>query len=145
MSFDQNLPPSSDDVDLMIEAKEKGTRIRWVDTKQSGSDHERVEQAVFQLYKLFDLYPVDDDVWIANKKIIPKSVKANKRKKAVAVKVQDDAIVEENTIVEEEEEMIIGMRTRSRSRKKTKKTQTCTIMTLYWFKSFFVYDEQGAY
>ncbi|KAJ8651769.1 UV damage endonuclease UvdE [Lichtheimia ornata] len=98
-----NLPPSSDDVDLMIEAKEK-------------------EQAVFQLYKLFDLYPVDDDVWIANKKIIPKSVKANKRKKAVAVKVQDDAIVEENTIVEEEEEMIIGMRTRSRSRKKTKKT-----------------------
>lgn len=61
-------------------------------------------------------------MWIANKKIIPKSVKANKRKKAVAVKVQDDAIVEENTIVEEEEEMIIGMRTRSRSRKKTKKT-----------------------
>ena len=64
---------------------------------------------------------MDDDVWIANKKAIPKSVKAKKRKKAVQVEAQDDTIVE-NTIVEEEdkEQVMVGVRTRSRSRKKTK-------------------------
>lgn len=94
--------------------------MQFVDTNQCVFDDESVEQAVFQLYKLYDLYPVDDDVWIADKKMIPKSVKAKKRKKAVVVEAQDDTVVED-TIVEEEE-VIVGMRTRSRSRKKAKKT-----------------------
>lgn len=80
------------------------------------------EQAVFQLYKLYDLYPVDDDVWIADKKMIPKSIKAKKRKKAVVVEAQDETVVEDTIVEEEEEEVIVGMRTRSRSRKKAKKT-----------------------
>ncbi|GAA5806196.1 hypothetical protein HPULCUR_011727 [Helicostylum pulchrum] len=41
----QFLPPTTDDVDLMIEAKDK-------------------EQAVFHLYKKYGLEPVDEKVWI---------------------------------------------------------------------------------
>ncbi|KAG2203481.1 hypothetical protein INT47_008208 [Mucor saturninus] len=63
------LPPTTDDVDLMIEAKDK-------------------EQAVFHLYKKYGLGPVNDEVWIPADKNLEttetkgrKSVKSAKKKK----------------------------------------------------------------
>ncbi|CAG8574041.1 10583_t:CDS:10, partial [Diversispora eburnea] len=50
------LPPCDPDMDLMIEAKDKGKKL---------------EQAVFQLYQQYGLYPVDPEV------IIPPTIKTN--------------------------------------------------------------------
>ncbi|KAL1936323.1 hypothetical protein VTP01DRAFT_457 [Rhizomucor pusillus] len=66
-----NLPPVTDDVDLMIEAKDK-------------------EQAVFQLYKLYDLHPVDDEVWVEAGPFKPKERKTRKRKVKKAETVADE-------------------------------------------------------
>ncbi|GAN10117.1 UV-endonuclease UvdE [Mucor ambiguus] len=72
----QNLPPTTDDVDLMIEAKDK-------------------EQAVFHLYKLFDLETVDDDVWIPQTGIETKQTNGRKSNKAIRKKAAEDALKEE--------------------------------------------------
>ncbi|KAI8383046.1 UV-endonuclease UvdE-domain-containing protein [Blakeslea trispora] len=57
------LPPTTDDVDLMIEAKDK-------------------EQAVFELYKLYDLETVNDDVWVPKKGTETLETKGRKSQKA---------------------------------------------------------------
>ncbi|KAK4519574.1 uncharacterized protein ATC70_009810 [Mucor velutinosus] len=73
----QNLPPTTDDVDLMIEAKDK-------------------EQAVFHLYRLFELETVDDDVWIPQTGVETKqtggrkSTKAARKKKAAEDALKDE-------------------------------------------------------
>ncbi|KAL0142328.1 UV-endonuclease UvdE-domain-containing protein [Mucor lusitanicus] len=73
----QNLPPTTDDVDLMIEAKDK-------------------EQAVFHLYRLFDLETVDDDVWIPQTGIESKQTSGRKSNKAARKKkAAEDALKEE--------------------------------------------------
>ncbi|CAO3620182.1 unnamed protein product [Mucor fragilis] len=73
----QNLPPTTDDVDLMIEAKDK-------------------EQAVFHLYRLFDLETVDDDVWIPQTGIESKQTGGRKSNKAARKKkAAEDALKEE--------------------------------------------------
>lgn len=85
----QALPPTTDDVDLMIEAKDK-------------------EQAVFHLYKLFDLFPVDDEVWIpasdheTTETKGRKSVKsaAKKRKAEEAESIKTDTIVDSTVKIE---------------------------------------------
>ncbi|KAI9488971.1 hypothetical protein BDB00DRAFT_884673 [Zychaea mexicana] len=112
------LPPSGDDVDLMIEAKDK-------------------EQAVFQLYKLYDLYPVDDDVWVptATAKVVKKKVKKRKVEKGadgetVEVKIEeevvDDVETAEQQRIEDEsegdEDLGPGIRTRGQ-RLKAKKVR----------------------
>ncbi|KAI9273574.1 hypothetical protein BY458DRAFT_435135 [Sporodiniella umbellata] len=79
----KNLPPTTDDVDLMIEAKDK-------------------EQAVFELYKLYDLQPVNEESYIPVTGIETtqtKGRKSNKRatKKAQATKKEED--------IEDEEEL----------------------------------------
>lgn len=66
----QFLPPTTDDVDLMIEAKDK-------------------EQAVFQLYKLYNLETVDDDVWIPQEGKESTKTKGRKSLKKKAVKDED--------------------------------------------------------
>ncbi|KAL9554299.1 hypothetical protein MBANPS3_002877 [Mucor bainieri] len=73
----KNLPPTTDDVDLMIEAKDK-------------------EQAVFHLYRLFDLGTVDDDVWIPQTGIETKQTSGRKSNKAARKKkAAEDALKEE--------------------------------------------------
>ncbi|KAI8141609.1 UV-endonuclease UvdE-domain-containing protein [Fennellomyces sp. T-0311] len=103
----KNLPPSGDDVDLMIEAKDK-------------------EQAVFQLYKLFDLYPVDDDVWIPTTALkVKETVKKRKIKRE---KTKDTVKMEEETVQVqvEAEDLGEGIRTRSQ-RLKAKKAKMATV------------------
>lgn len=73
----QNLPPTTDDVDLMIEAKDK-------------------EQAVFHLYRLFDLETVDDSAWIPQTGIETKQTSGRKSNKAARKKkAAEDALKEE--------------------------------------------------
>ncbi|EPB87176.1 hypothetical protein HMPREF1544_06001 [Mucor circinelloides 1006PhL] len=73
----QNLPPTTDDVDLMIEAKDK-------------------EQAVFHLYRLFDLETVDDDAWIPQTGTETKQTNGRKSNKgARKKKAAEDALKEE--------------------------------------------------
>ncbi|KAI9318052.1 UV-endonuclease UvdE-domain-containing protein [Dichotomocladium elegans] len=94
-----HLPPSTDDVDLMIEAKDK-------------------EQAVFKLYKLYNLHPVDDDVWIPDGKY-KKETKMDRRvSRKKESRIQSEARTEIE--IEVEEETYLGVRTRSQRRKKSK-------------------------
>jgi hypothetical protein len=76
----KNLPPTTDDVDLMIEAKDK-------------------EQAVLELYKLYDLQPVNEESYIPSKGIETTQTKGRKsNKKAAAdkkLKEEDDDLSEE--------------------------------------------------
>ncbi|KAI8646941.1 hypothetical protein BD408DRAFT_335930 [Parasitella parasitica] len=97
----QNLPPTTDDVDLMIEAKDK-------------------EQAVFHLYRLFDLYPVDAKSWIPQTGIEStqtsgrKSVKQAKKRKA-----QDDAL--KDKLENGDDEYSENVKVISKPRKSTKR------------------------
>lgn len=86
-----NLPPVTDDVDLMIEAKDKGKSehfhfVIWHNSTLCLSK----EQAVFQLYKLYDLHPVDDEVWVEAGPFKPKERKTRKRKVKKAETVADE-------------------------------------------------------
>lgn len=108
------LPPTTDDVDLMIEAKDK-------------------EQAVFQLYKLYHLETVDDDVWVPQKGTETtqtkgrKSIKKEKEKRKQVVKDEEEdeskkkiKTKEEIKVKIEEDPLtteFVGRVTRSRSNK----------------------------
>ncbi|KAI9469943.1 MAG: UV-endonuclease UvdE-domain-containing protein [Benjaminiella poitrasii] len=92
------LPPTTDDVDLMIEAKDK-------------------EQAVLQLYKTYNLETVNDDVWIPQTGTESTQTKGRKSTKSVAKKSK--AIKEEKTkegvVVDYTEEVTEVRRTSRRS------------------------------
>ncbi|KAI8973250.1 UV-endonuclease UvdE-domain-containing protein [Mycotypha africana] len=79
----QNLPPTTDDVDLMIEAKDK-------------------EQAVFHLYKTYGLGTVDDEVWIPQTGIESKQTKGRKSIRSRKRKAADDdgSIEDEEAVAE---------------------------------------------
>ncbi|KAI8061914.1 acyl transferase/acyl hydrolase/lysophospholipase [Thamnidium elegans] len=119
----QFLPPTTDDVDLMIEAKDK-------------------EQAVFHLYRKYDLKPVNEKVWIPAKDNLEttetkgrKSVQSLKRKAEktalteVKAKVKSDRKVvtkkeyaeQVQTVKEEEEtpQIFEGRVTRQRAKNNT--------------------------
>ncbi|KAI8390361.1 UV-endonuclease UvdE-domain-containing protein [Blakeslea trispora] len=82
------LPPTSDDVDLMIEAKDK-------------------EQAVFQLYKSYNLEHVDDDVWIPKTGLGSLKTGGRKTHKAVAKsKSKLEQVPMEDTTMEIKEEEV---------------------------------------
>ncbi|KAI7899362.1 UV-endonuclease UvdE-domain-containing protein [Cokeromyces recurvatus] len=81
----KRLPPTTDDVDLMIEAKDK-------------------EQAVFQLFKLYKLETVKDDVWIPQKGSETTQTKGRKSIKTV-VKKTKTANEEEEVIFKEATEV----------------------------------------
>jgi UV DNA damage endonuclease len=68
----KNLPPCAVDMDLMIEAKEK-------------------EQAVFDLYRRFDLHPVDDNVHYqaGNAPTVSKKRKSAEPKKSEASRLDE--------------------------------------------------------
>ncbi|CAO3688925.1 unnamed protein product [Umbelopsis vinacea] len=74
----KTLPPCDPDTDLMIEAKDK-------------------EQAVFYLYKLYNLYPVDDKVFYEDKDNETKHTKRSKKSKSeLKTKLEVEAVVEED-------------------------------------------------
>ncbi|CEP12705.1 hypothetical protein [Parasitella parasitica] len=97
----QNLPPTTDEVDLMIEAKDK-------------------EQAVFHLYKLFDLYPVDDKVWIPQTGIESTQTSGRKSTKS-AQKKKAQEVALKNELENEDEEYSENVKVVKRSRKPAKK------------------------
>ncbi|KAG1051340.1 hypothetical protein G6F43_006444 [Rhizopus delemar] len=78
----KNLPPTTDDVDLMIEAKDK-------------------EQAVLELYKLYDLQPVNEESYIPSKGIETTQTKGRKSNKKAAA---DKKLKEEDGDLSEEEQ-----------------------------------------
>ncbi|KAI9246034.1 acyl transferase/acyl hydrolase/lysophospholipase [Helicostylum pulchrum] len=72
----QFLPPTTDDVDLMIEAKDK-------------------EQAVFHLYKKYGLEPVDEKVWIpAEDNLETTETKGRKSVQSLKRKAEKTALTE---------------------------------------------------
>ncbi|KAI8581185.1 hypothetical protein K450DRAFT_233504 [Umbelopsis ramanniana AG] len=81
----KTLPPCEPDTDLMIEAKDK-------------------EQAVFFLYKLYDLFPVNQDVYYENKQGETKHTKRSKKGQAqVKAEVSVEAtVMEEGSILKED-------------------------------------------
>ncbi|CEG64625.1 hypothetical protein RMATCC62417_01564 [Rhizopus microsporus] len=78
----KTLPPTTDDVDLMIEAKDK-------------------EQAVLELYKLFDLQPVNDESYIPIKGTESTQTKGRKSNKKGAKKIEEETTDVVEAIVEE--------------------------------------------
>ncbi|CEJ01312.1 hypothetical protein RMCBS344292_15344 [Rhizopus microsporus] len=78
----KTLPPTTDDVDLMIEAKDK-------------------EQAVLELYKLFDLQPVNDESYIPIKGTELTQTKGRKSNKKGAKKIEEETTDVVEAIVEE--------------------------------------------
>ncbi|ORE05741.1 malonyl CoA-acyl carrier protein trans [Rhizopus microsporus var. microsporus] len=82
----KTLPPTTDDVDLMIEAKDK-------------------EQAVLELYKLFDLQPVNDESYIPIKGTESTQTKGRKSNKKGAKKIEKETTdVVESTVEETAEQ-----------------------------------------
>ncbi|OBZ82224.1 UV-damage endonuclease [Choanephora cucurbitarum] len=84
------LPPTTDDVDLMIEAKDK-------------------EQAVFELYKLYNLEIVADDVWVPKKGTETLETKGRKSQKAAKkrkAKEEEETKSEEIKVEMQEEQLI---------------------------------------
>ncbi|CAO3677473.1 unnamed protein product [Rhizopus microsporus] len=78
----KTLPPTTDDVDLMIEAKDK-------------------EQAVLELYKLFDLQPVNDESYIPVKGTESTQTKGRKSNKKGVRKIEEETTDVVEAIVEE--------------------------------------------
>jgi UV DNA damage endonuclease len=78
----KTLPPTTDDVDLMIEAKDK-------------------EQAVLELYKLFDLQPVNDESYIPIKGAESTQTKGRKSNKKGAKKIEEETTDVVKAVVEE--------------------------------------------
>ncbi|CAO3695958.1 unnamed protein product [Umbelopsis ramanniana] len=74
----KTLPPCEPDTDLMIEAKDK-------------------EQAVFFLYKLYNLFPVNEDVYYVNTE---EETKHTKRSKKGQAKAKAEVSVETTTVEE---------------------------------------------
>ncbi|KAI8377089.1 UV-endonuclease UvdE-domain-containing protein, partial [Choanephora cucurbitarum] len=91
----QFLPPTSDDVDLMIEAKDK-------------------EQAVFQLYKLYNLEHVDDNVWVPKTGVGSLKTGGRQTHKAAKSKAQIEQTPEQDVAMKIEEEVEVEMSTRPR-------------------------------
>jgi len=73
-----SLPPCEDDVDLMIEAKDK-------------------EMAVFQLYQIYDLFPVDKSILTADTKIQVKKRVPKKKVVVDEVETDDETTPKKNT------------------------------------------------
>lgn len=98
----KNLPPTTDDVDLMIEAKDK-------------------EQAVFELYKLYDLSPVNEESYVpvtGTETTQTKGRKSNKRanaKKAKQAKKEEEEETEEEDIEDKELKPVLSMRQSKRN------------------------------
>ncbi|KAI8374451.1 UV-endonuclease UvdE-domain-containing protein [Radiomyces spectabilis] len=124
----KTLPPCTDDVDLMIEAKDK-------------------EQAVLELYKLYGLGPVDEEAYIPQKGVESKNTKGRKssKKKKPTEEVIEEAVnevvevietraqrrkrvcVEETTVSIKEEEpstALVKSKKRTTTKNKTKKKGT---------------------
>lgn len=98
------LPPTTDDVDLMIEAKDK-------------------EQAVFQLYKTYNLETVDDDVWVPQEGTESMRTNGRKSSKKKAKKEEEDGVaVKRKTTVKEEDEETQND-TATKKKRKSKKTE----------------------
>ncbi|KAI9355173.1 hypothetical protein BD770DRAFT_324075 [Pilaira anomala] len=92
----QFLPPTTDDVDLMIEAKDK-------------------EQAVFQLYKKYNLETVNDEVWIAAKSGLETT--ETKGRKSVKKRKTEKANLENLKLEEVEAEVLPQKKDRSKNSK----------------------------
>ncbi|KAI8328538.1 UV-endonuclease UvdE-domain-containing protein [Choanephora cucurbitarum] len=95
------LPPTTDDVDLMIEAKDK-------------------EQAVFELYKLYNLETVNDDVWVPKKGTETLETKGRKSQKAAKkrkAKEEEEETKSEEVKVEMQEEQLITQPNKRTSRR----------------------------
>lgn len=106
----------------MIEAKEKGNYTGRPFLLQRGLLDVYLEQAVFQLYKLYALHPVDDDVWIPDPNgSQPKQKRVAKRKAASKDTEIEAAIMESEAVKEEEVNIeidcnVVGIRTRGQRR-----------------------------